>query len=541
MKQLFSHYFPTPVYLNTESCAIDISDESIKYGKLTATATGFKLSKVGKEKIPEGVLVSGKIEDPRRLIEILKNIKFREKLDYVKVSLPEEQMYIFTMSLPKTEGQDLGEMILLQIEEHIPLKAIETVFDYNIIYHNENNIGVEVAAIPKGVIDSYLNVFKQAGLKPLAFEPESQAITRSVIPRDEKGTVMVVDFGHMRTGVSISYNRKVLFTTTLDIGGYNLTEMLAKNFSLSFAKAEEMKRSYSLSKTSEVNDIFPVILNGISVLHDELNKQYLYWRDHDKENELIDKKIERIVLCGGNANLAGLADYLEASMKIRVEYANAWINISDMNNEVPEMSFEDSLSYVTVLGLALSSFSYESRTLINVLPKKEKKKLRKKYWIKFSTMFLNLTSLVGLFAVLLLLPSYLLSASRESIINTRLEEFNSNNPEIKTLDLDKTITDINSKLEFISKNKIDSNLSDKIFGWLLENKPANIKLKQILYNKRSDGSLVLDIHGVALDRVALRNFKLILDNNSNYKDVNLPISDFLEKTNLNFTISITLK
>jgi type IV pilus assembly protein PilM len=541
MKQLFSRYFPTPSYLNMDACAFDISDESIKYGQLSETVSGFKLEKFGKEKIPEGVMVAGKIEDEKKLIDILKNIRVKEKLNFARISLPEQQMYVFTLSLPQMHGQDLREMIFLQIEEHIPLKANEVVFDYDTISEDEKSTIVEVLAVSVEVIEGYLSVFKRAGLSPISFEIEAQAITRAVVPRGENSTVMIVDFGYISTGVSISHNGNVLFTTTLDIGGYNLTEMLAKNFSLSFEKAEEMKKSYNLGNATKSNDIFPVILNGISVLHDELDKQYIYWKTHSDNSGFAHEKIDRIILCGGNANLSGLAEYLEASMKIKVEYANAWINISDMKITVPEMSFEDSLSYVTVLGLALGSFSHEAQSVINVLPPEEKKALRSQYWARLMTIFFNLLSLTGVLAILLLVPSYLLSVSKESLAEERLELFNLNNPEITTLNIDKAINDINSKLSLLSSQEIDQQISEKVFGWLLKNKPNGVTFSQLLYSRRTDGVAALEVHGMASNRAVLRDFKTILDGNINYAEVNLPISDFLEKNNLPFTISIIIK
>lgn len=540
-KNFFNQYFPTPTYLNMDSCAFDISDESIKYGQLSNTPQGLKLTKLGKESIPEGVVVSGKIEDSKKLVNILKNIKSKEKINFVRVSLPEEQMYTFTLSLPQMNGQDLREMIYLQIEEYIPLKATEIVFDYETISEDDKATIVEVSAVPIDVIDIYLSVFKEAELVPISFEIEAQAIARAVIPREEKSTVMIVDFGYNRTGVSISYNRNVLFTTTLDIGGFDLTEMLAKNFSLSFEKAEEMKRSYGLSTVSGVNDIFPIILNGISVLRDELNKQYIYWKTHNENSGFAHKTIEKIILCGGNANLSGLAEYLESSMKIKVEYANAWINISNMNMNVPDLSFEESLSYVTVLGLALGSFSCENKSIINVLPIEEKKEIRSQYLIRLMTIFFNVLSLFGVFAILLLIPSYSLSVYKEDLAEKKLEEFNTENPLISTINIDKTINEINSKLLFLSNKDLKPDTFDKVFGFLLNNKPSGITFSQILYNKRTDGSLLLEVHGIAINRSILRDFKNTLDSNKNYNEVVLPISNFLEKNDLNFTISIVIK
>lgn len=541
MKQLFSHYFPTPKYLNMNSCALDISDESIKYGQLLSTASGFKFTKFGKEKIPEGIIASGKIEDEKKLVDILKKLRDKNNLNYVRVSLPEEQVYIFTLSLPQMQGQDLREVILLQIEEYIPLKAANIVFDYDTIQENEKSTIVGVTAIPVDIIESYLSVFNKAGLIPLSFESEAQAITRAVFPYEEKDSVMVVDFGHTRTGVSISYNGNVLFTTTLDIGGSNLTQMIAKNFSISFEEAEEMKASYSHSSALKMQDIFPVILNGVSVLHDELNKQYIYWKTHNEKSGFAHEKINRIILCGGNSNLSGLPKYLEATMKIKVERANTWVNIFNMETSVPGVSFKDSLGYATVLGLGLSGFFNKSQSIVNVLPLKEKKVLRQKYWARLITMFLSLSIMIEVLLIILLAPSYLFSLSKQRLAESRIESFNIINPEIEIITIDSVIKDINTKLSILSRKNLNQQIGQGVFGWLLENRPKGVSYSQMLYNKRTDGSLVVDIHGTAEDRFILGSLKSILDNNPDYTEVNLPISNFLEKTNLNFTISIILK
>lgn len=540
MKQLYNRHFPTPSYLSMDSFSIDISDQSVKYGELLATPLGLRLGRFGKEKIPEGVVVSGKIEDQERLVSILKNLKEKENMKFVRVSLPEEQMYLFTLSLPKVKEKELRNIILLQIEEHIPLKAMDTVFEYDIISSSDQNVLVEVSAIASATIEGYMSALENAGLKALSFELEAQAIARAVIAEEDKEPTMIVDFGDTRTGVSIIHDGKVFFTTTLDMGGINLTNMIAKNFSLSFEKAEEMKRSYGLDGISNIEDIFPIILNGISVLRDELNKQYQYWKNHDNCGIKHDE-IDRIILCGGDANLTGLADYLEASMKIKVSHANAWVNISDMEVSVPSMSFEESLGYATVLGLALGGFSYSNRPIVNVLPEGNKASIKKEYWKRFFVTFIFLCSLILSIFTLLLLPSYFFSVSKQQIVEARLDEFNAKNKDLTSKDLDKAIADINSKLILLSSAKSSYSVHDDILGMVLSSKPAGVTFSQILFNKRKDKSLALEIHGNAQDRIALRNFKSAIDSNPKIASSDLPISNFLEKTNISFTISIVMK
>jgi len=524
------------------ACAIDISDQSIKYGELSATSSGPRLVKYGKEKIPQGVVVSGKIEKEEEMIQLLKKIKEKENLHFIRLSLPEEQMYLFTLSLPKTNNENIRDMILLQIEEYIPLKAPDCIFDYDIISEDNQNISIEVVAIASATIESYLSVFNKAELVPVSFEIEAQAIARAVIPNNDVEPVMIVDFGDTRTGVSISKNGRVYLTTTLSIGGMDLTNMIAKNFSISFEEAEEMKHKYGLGQGSKAENIFSVIINGISVLRDEINKQYIYWETHNNNN-IKHEKINRIILCGGDANLAGLSDYLELSMKTKVENANVWVNILNIEEVIPQMSFEESLSYATVLGLSLGNYMYKSQPVINVLPYEEKKLLRREYWMRLFTMFLNLIILASIISTFLLFPSYFLSKSKESLVESKLKVFNNENSNLTIDNVDKITKDINLKLNILNESNPPYEVSDKVLNNILSSRTKGITFTQILFNKKINESETisdLTVYGVAANRDSLRNFKTALDNNPNFSEVNLPISNFLEKSDLSFTISIKI-
>jgi Tfp pilus assembly PilM family ATPase len=61
-------------------------------------------------------------------------------------------------------------------------------------------------------------------------------------------------------------------------------------------------------------------------------------------------------LCGGDSNLIGLPEYLSSSTKNPIEIANVWVNIINNEKYIPEIKFEDSLTYVAALGLALADF-----------------------------------------------------------------------------------------------------------------------------------------------------------------------------------------
>jgi type IV pilus assembly protein PilM len=355
----FDRFFPTPKFLELPSFGLDISDESIKYIELLKTKKGIKVGRYGEKKIPAGIIESGKIKDPKRMEEVLIALRKEQGIRSVRVSLPEEQVYIFNLKLEKTGLENIREGIELSLEEHIPIPAQDAIFDYDILNEDDQSLKLQVAAIPKNVIEEYLSVLKNSLYFVKSFELESQAICRSVVKKGDIGTYMVVDFGRIRTGIFIISNGIVVFTSTLDLGGRTLSEMIGKNFKISLEEAEEKKKEFGLKRNDKSTEIFPVLLNGVSILRDEVVKNFLYWHTHKDEEGKDRPKINKIILSGGDSNLAGLFEYFAVSMKVDTELANVWVNITETEKYIPEISLDESLTFATALGLALGDFEYD--------------------------------------------------------------------------------------------------------------------------------------------------------------------------------------
>jgi type IV pilus assembly protein PilM len=351
--RLLLQAFPVPKFLKTYSFGLDISDESLKFIGLIETKEGLRIGRHGETKIPAGIIEAGKIKDPEKFIEILKKFREDAKVESVRISLPEEQMYLFSLYLEKSGVVNIRESIELLLEEHIPIKAENAVFDYEIVAEDENSFELQVLAIPRDVIENYLYVFRAARIAVQSFELEAQAIYRAVVKKGDLNTYMIVDFGEKRTGIFIASNGVVVFTSTLDFGGVMLNEMIAKNFSVSLEEGEKIKKKYGLQRNTENKEIFAILLNSVSILRDELVKHFLYWHTHKDEKGKTNPPIKKIILSGGDSNLIGLSDYLSMSMKSETEMADVWINIMKTEKYIPDISFKEALSFATSLGLAL--------------------------------------------------------------------------------------------------------------------------------------------------------------------------------------------
>lgn len=355
---ILSRLFPTPAFVTIPTVGLDFSDATMRFVDLKVIPKGLIPRRFAQSAIPEGCMKGGRIIDSEKFTLFLKEVQKEHKLKYVRVSIPESQVYSFTVALDASASSDIRAAIDFLIEDNIPLKAIETVFDYHILNSNEKTIMVQVVALPEMVATNYFNAFFSAGIIPVSFELEGQAISRAVLKPEDQGSCMIVDFGANRTGITIITNRTAIVTATLDFGGKILTQNLAKELAIPIEEAESLKREHGLMGVGEHTNVFSILSNGVSVLKDEINRRYVYW--HEKKNQLGSfAPIDTVYLCGGHSNLRGLAEYLSVNLKLKVVQVNPWANCFSLDEIIPEIPYEVSMSYVTAIGLSLADYIYD--------------------------------------------------------------------------------------------------------------------------------------------------------------------------------------
>ena len=361
MKQsLLYRFFPPPKFLRMPITGVDISDESVHIAELENTPEGKKIKKFDKRLIPKGLIEDGYIKDAKKIKAFFTKLRRDHNLHFVNVSLPEQHGYVVVVRIPKVQPDEIYNNLELQIEEHVPIPVNEATFAYDIIRGGDPNddlafIELNVTVYPREIVEEYMDVFLGTGLVPLRFEVESHAVSRTVVPEDDDGTFMVLDFGKTRTGITIVNNGAVQFTSTIGIGGDMITRAVARNFSISFEEAERLKTEKGFLVGEGDENMLLALMPTVSALKDEVGKHYQYWNNHDDVFGKKRQKIDTLLLCGGLANFKGLPEYLASNIHTNVRVANIFGNINSFENYIPSISFEKSLQYATSIGLALSS------------------------------------------------------------------------------------------------------------------------------------------------------------------------------------------
>jgi len=360
--QTLGKIIPPPSYIRLPSAGVDVSDTSLKYIQFKSdnrSGTELELLYWGDIDIPEGALNRGVVHDGSKLTDALREVKERIGIENVRVSLPEERAYLFETEIERgTPQREIRNLLEFRLEENVPLSPRDAFFDYDIVEgsYNQSMLRVSVTAYARDTVMSYYDACRAAGVIPVSFEIEAQAIARSGIKVGDQGTHMIVDFGKTRTGVGIVHRGILMYTSTIDIGGAVLSEAMRKKLGdLEESELTHIKNTQGLIQGVDGSGVYDVLLATMSSITEEIGARIQYWNTKDIAHE--GRQIQSIILCGGSINMKGLPAYLTETLGVEARRANVWQNAFSIEDKVPPITRRYSFGYATAIGLALASFS----------------------------------------------------------------------------------------------------------------------------------------------------------------------------------------
>lgn len=342
--------FPPPEYLRFNFVGLNISDHSVKVCKSVTDHDYYLIEFIDTLSIPEGVIVNGEIQDAAEVVKVLKKVKSTFGVEFVRVSVPEEKIYLATFSIPPTSPDKLRSVVEFHIGDHIPLSVDEIQFDYNVVKRTKSGKITQVVAtaIAKNEAQELTTILTDSGLVPLSMEVEAQAVARVVLPPRHPKTALVLDIGRSRTGISIIKNQVVRYTTTVTFGGDHLVQLIAELRDIDPAEAEKVKRTSGLQLSKYTTAEQQKIEDFIADLVEEIRRRENYWINQSGE------EIDEVLLVGGNASTPHLVNYLQSKTDKIVKVPDVWQNVYHNKESERLVSDNEALGYAAVVGLAIN-------------------------------------------------------------------------------------------------------------------------------------------------------------------------------------------
>ncbi len=338
---------------------LDISDLSIKiiYFKkkiFTNKEKGVALSASGEIPVPPGYFENGEIKNLDGIAELIKKLvkkpaKGKINTPYAISVLPETKTFIKLIEMAYVENEEIYKIIEEEIKKDIPIPLENAYLDWQIISQDPKNdvSKILVAVAPKKIVDDYTLLLKKAGLKPMAFEIESVPIVRSLINfKDMENTppLAIVDLGATRSNIIIFENGTIYSTSTIPVSGQEITSAIASKMNISFSKAEKVKIACGLDNKKCDQITKEIVKPTIEKLIKRVKEVIDFYQTQ------TNKKINKILLCGGCSNLKGLEEFIYKKIKIQTEKGDPWVNTKIKKSPLPLV---ESFNYTTAIGLAL--------------------------------------------------------------------------------------------------------------------------------------------------------------------------------------------
>jgi type IV pilus assembly protein PilM len=351
--------FPPPQIMSFPCVGVDVSDTSLKYIEFKrGTSESLEVKQWGDIDIPAGIVERGNVHDVTKLSAILSELKQKTKAQYVRMSLPEERAYLFETTIDEhVPAKEIRGLLDFRLEENVPLSPRDAYFDYAVVGRDAEtgDRRVVVAVYAQSTINSYYEACTNAGVVPLSFEIEAQAIARATVPKTHGGTYLIVDFGKTRMGVGIVFNGILMYTSTMEIAGSQISEEMRKVLgNVSESELTTIKNTKGLAGTKDNEKIAAILKKYAENIADELSIRVHYWHSRGIDKE--ERTVKKVIVCGGSANMFGLPEFLSTKLEIPTERAHVWANAFSLEEHVPDISRRYSYGYATAVGLALKSF-----------------------------------------------------------------------------------------------------------------------------------------------------------------------------------------
>jgi Tfp pilus assembly PilM family ATPase len=311
--------FPPPKFLMMKHAGLDISDEAIRCIEYSSTSAGYRIEKYAKTDLPVGLIEGGDIRNDDELVHILTEFNQKNRLSYVKVSIPEEKAYLFQTDVPSIETKIIRQNIEFKLEENVPIPAADALFYFDLLPDSitKGNLRASVSVVPRTYIERYTSLLSRAGMTAIACEVVPKSIARACVPAHTDKTHMIVHMMRHKTGLYIVSNGVVCFTSTVGSG----------------------------SEGDHVEDA--VYVNNLSK---EINRVYQFWLSHGGQESAI----KTILLVGRTASqFEPRLQNIVVDSVVPVQVGHVWENVFSIDAYIPPISQEDSLEYSVAAGLGM--------------------------------------------------------------------------------------------------------------------------------------------------------------------------------------------
>lgn len=229
-----------------------------------------------------------------------------------EIDVPSMPMHELRLSLP------------FQVQEMLPMPVDEAILDFFPGTQFDGPTGRMVrgllVAATKRAVSANVDAAEQAGLHPQVVDLNALALLRSAkVNQRAENVIATVDIGGSMTTVAIAAHGVPRLVRVIPAGGRDVTSAVARQLNMPALDAEGLKRQ--IGATPQIPQEWALAVEAINDVNrslvESIRNTFVY---HQSNNP--GSGIDKVVLTGGGAQLAGLPQLLSNSARIAVTFGD---------------------------------------------------------------------------------------------------------------------------------------------------------------------------------------------------------------------------
>ncbi len=338
---------------------VDISSTAVKLLQLGQVGSRYRVEHYAVEPLPPNAVVEKNIVEVEAVGEAIRRALSRSgaRTKFAAAAVAGSAVITKVIPMPgDLSDEDMEAQIQVEANQYIPYPIEEVSLDFEVlgpIKDNPDMVNVLLAASRTENVDLRVAALDLGGLGVKVVDVEAFAMENAFrliadqlsVPKD--ALVAVVDVGATMTTLIVLKNQRTIYSREQVFGGKQLTDEVMRRYGLSYEEAGLAKRQGGLPESYEIEVLDPfkeAMVQQISRL-----LQFFFAGSEFS-------RVDQVVLAGGCAAIAGIADMVEENLGVPCVVANPLADMSLSGRVQAQSLAQDASALMIACGLALRSF-----------------------------------------------------------------------------------------------------------------------------------------------------------------------------------------
>ena len=338
---------------------VDISSTAVKLLQLSRVGNRYRVEHYAVEPLPPNAVVEKNIVQVEAVGEAIKRAIARSgtRARHAAAAVAGSAVITKVITMPADLTEDeIEAQVELEAVNYVPYPIEEVNLDFEVLGPTpgtSESVQVLLAASRAENVDARSSALELGGLTPRVMDVEAFAIENAFallaeqLSSQRDGIVALIDSGATMTTLNVLRNGRSLYSREQVFGGKQLTDEVMRRYGLSYEEAGLAKRQGGLPDSYEVEVLEPFK----EAMVQQVSRLLQFFYAGSEFN-----RVDQIVIAGGCATIAGVAQMIEEQLGVPTIVANPLAHMTLGPRVQAHALAQDAPALMIACGLALRSF-----------------------------------------------------------------------------------------------------------------------------------------------------------------------------------------